>query len=357
MIKTIAVNAIALKSNGALTILNQFINNSDHNKKFIIFINHALKNLYNNTPNIQFVPIENKSYFSRIMWDFYGMKAWLKKNHIKPSCVISLQNTSVNYYNNIMQIIYFHQGIMLDNSKQNTSILYKYIYPFFVFLFYHKNTFFVVQSNWVKEQLNKKFAVSLNKIMVIKPSIPIINVARIEKLQLEHKISLFYPTSAAIHKNYTEILDALIYLKENNIEINNIALYITIERCSDKVFYQKIKQNHLEANIIFLGHLSYEQTLIYYKSCTALVFPSLIETFGLPLLEASLFNKPILTVNKSYAKETLADYSNALFLEPRNTKTWAQAILGIKSIERQSNTIKYSTNWQTLFEYIDNHTR
>lgn len=362
MPKIIAVNAIALTYNGALTILNQFINNSiNHN--IIIFINHELKNHYQDTPNIRFVAIENQSFFSRIKWDFYGMKAWLKKNNIKPSTIISLQNTSVNFSKNTTQVIYFHQGIMLDdtkwsllNPKQIRLAFYKYIYPFFVFMFNHKNTYFVVQSNWVKEALHQKFTIPLKKILIIKPSIPKIVINSITTLPLKHKLSLFYPTSCSVHKNYTEILNALIYLKNNYSNISDIALYITIDKNSDRSFYEQVKQNNLENNIIFLGHLSYEQTLTYYKSCTALVYPSLIETFGLPLVEAAVFHKPIITVNKSYAKETLDKYNNAQFLEPGDNKAWAQAILNIKATDQQCEISNYSTNWKTLFEFVDNVT-
>ena len=40
-----------------------------------------------------------------------------------------------------------------------------------------------------------------------------------------------------------------------------------------------------------------------YNQCKALIYPSLSETLGLPLLEAKKFNIDIITSNKEFAKE------------------------------------------------------
>ena len=45
------------------------------------------------------------------------------------------------------------------------------------------------------------------------------------------------------------------------------------------------------------------------------MFPSRIESFGLPILEAMEFDCPIIAVNKEYAKEVLGDYKEKHFFE------------------------------------------
>jgi glycosyltransferase involved in cell wall biosynthesis len=47
-----------------------------------------------------------------------------------------------------------------------------------------------------------------------------------------------------------------------------------------------------------------------------LIFPSYLETFGLPLLEARFFNAPIAASDRPFAREILEGYSNADFFDP-----------------------------------------
>jgi hypothetical protein len=40
----------------------------------------------------------------------------------------------------------------------------------------------------------------------------------------------------------------------------------------------------------------------YYEKCEGLIFPSLYETFGYPLIEGALLSKPIIAINRNYVK-------------------------------------------------------
>lgn len=51
---------------------------------------------------------------------------------------------------------------------------------------------------------------------------------------------------------------------------------------------------------------------MYSKS--VLVFPSFVESFGMPLLEARMSNSVILASDQNFSREILKDYNNAYFL-------------------------------------------
>ena len=78
--------------------------------------------------------------------------------------------------------------------------------------------------------------------------------------------------------------------------------------------------------IKLIGKISYEKVLEYYKSSDLLVFPSYLETLGLPLLEAQQFNLKILAVNLPYSKEVLENYENVDFLDQKNILEWEKKI-------------------------------
>jgi glycosyltransferase involved in cell wall biosynthesis len=57
---------------------------------------------------------------------------------------------------------------------------------------------------------------------------------------------------------------------------------------------RKVEQVGAEKRVHFLGSIPYRDMLGYYRGAVAFVFPSRIETFGHPLLEAMLAGAPIL---------------------------------------------------------------
>ena len=72
-----------------------------------------------------------------------------------------------------------------------------------------------------------------------------------------------------------------------------------------------IKKHDLSSRVILPGKISEEDKQWYYKNCEAFVFPSLREGFGLPIIEAMRFGKPVFTGNNTSLPEiggTIARY-------------------------------------------------
>ncbi|HJS00842.1 MAG TPA: glycosyltransferase family 1 protein, partial [Flavobacterium sp.] len=66
---------------------------------------------------------------------------------------------------------------------------------------------------------------------------------------------------------------------------------------------QKIQDYKLENRVFLVGIISEADKIFYYKNCLAFAFPSLREGFGLPVLEAMNFGKPIFLSNKTSLPE------------------------------------------------------
>ena len=68
-------------------------------------------------------------------------------------------------------------------------------------------------------------------------------------------------------------------------------------------------------SIICIGNISREE--VFEKYCNSiLVFPSYIETVGLPLLEAKKCNTPIIASDTAFSHELLDSYDNVNFFDP-----------------------------------------
>jgi glycosyltransferase involved in cell wall biosynthesis len=73
-----------------------------------------------------------------------------------------------------------------------------------------------------------------------------------------------------------------------------------------------------------LGYLSEGALQLRYRSAGVLVMPSLVETVGLPLLEAMRFGLPVVAADRPYAHDVCGD--SALFFDPTRPDSLARAL-------------------------------
>lgn len=112
-----------------------------------------------------------------------------------------------------------------------------------------------------------------------------------------------------------------------------------------------ITNKGLSNRIVLPGKISEEDKQWYYQNCEAFVFPSLREGFGLPIIEAMRFGKPVFTSNNTSLPEIGGDI--ARYWDHYDPKYMAHTLLeGLKGIqinkkEYQVKAIKRanSFNW------------
>ena len=348
---TIVVNATALDASGALGILRQFVDNIPvaTQYRWLIFISDKV-DVVSNNPQVDIVPISNvKPLVRRFLWDAFGVKRWLSQRKIVPIATISLQNTGFNCGYNVPNFIYYHQLISLLNFRwrvfnkdQRSLWFYKNIYPVFIRLFLRDTTEIFVQLEYIKDLFAKKFGVNDEKIHVISPTVYIPQDRSIEDITLdEERINLFYPATPFLYKNHSVLVNAI--KSANNTPPK---LYLT---CNSS----EIAISHNDA-LEFLGRIPYERVLSMYKSCDALVFPSYIETYGLPLIEAASLGVPIIAADLPYAREVLEGYDGVMFVSHDDVSAWAEAISKLeKGLRYKPMQMKNRSSWDKLFSIID----
>jgi len=72
-------------------------------------------------------------------------------------------------------------------------------------------------------------------------------------------------------------------------------------------------------SIEFLGNLTDEELIRYYKGCKALIFPG-YEDFGISVVEAQSFGKPVIAYKKGGALETVIEGKTGELFTPQTTK-------------------------------------
>jgi glycosyltransferase involved in cell wall biosynthesis len=140
---------------------------------------------------------------------------------------------------------------------------------------------------------------------------------------LKDKSFLLFVGDNRPHKNIMRIVEAYRILLRKLGERCPFFVFAgpNFERLIKKCGSERVKK------LIFLGPV-YEEVLVsLYKHAVALVYPSLYEGFGLPILEAMSVGTPVITSNCSSMPEVAG--SAALLIDPYNVEQLAGAILKI----------------------------
>jgi glycosyltransferase involved in cell wall biosynthesis len=333
-LKTIIVSATALATSGALTILNEFIDyiSSLKKYKFIMFVPQGIQ--FPEADNICYIAVAKKNWISRIYWDGFGLRKFIKKNKLDYIYTISLQNTSINIRGN--KIVYLHQSLPFVDLKipatniSNVKIwLYKQFYSFFIFLFVDNSTSFIVQAKWLKKILSEKHKIKTDKIYVIKPKGG--GVFTAEKASgykdsvSSQKFNIIYPATPIFYKNHVVLIEAFNILKART-DINDLVLNVTFHEGEHKMFDVLVKRYDLRECVHYLGYLTREQLYKKYEQSSLMVFPSYVETCGLPLLEGASMRLPVIASDLPYANEMLEGYDGVVFVKYDDPHEWAKEI-------------------------------
>ena len=93
--------------------------------------------------------------------------------------------------------------------------------------------------------------------------------------------------------------------------------------------YDLVRSRGLQHRVLFPGFVADEDLSALYSSADVMVFPSLYEGFGLPVLESMACGVPVLASNISCLPEVAG--SAALFVDPRDVEAMSAAMLKLVS--------------------------
>lgn len=304
----IMVFDVPAESGGALSVLEYFYNEYKDDKinEYIFVIS---KPRLEETKNIKVLryPWIKKSWIHRIYFDNFIAPKLIRKNNIDK--VFSLQNVIIPH-TKISQTIYVHNSIPFSEyrfkfNEDKLLWIYQNIIDKSIFKSIKKADKIIVQTQWMKKKCNDMLKIDSDKIEVRVPKIDI-KVKKYFTCTKESISTFFYPASGVEFKNHAVIVKACLELKKQNI--NNYKVIFTLyghENENIETLYKIVNDNNLP--IEFIGNISRTEVFEYYSK-SILIFPSFIETVGLPLIEASLHKSPIIVADCDYSHEVLKEY-------------------------------------------------
>lgn len=302
--------------------------NNDLNNEYIFFVNQESAKIFNFKKDNLKIIVKKFKKLTRlrlISYQQFGLTKTIKKEGINllycPSAAAPI------FYKK--KIITIHDCAYLRFKDEAGLISRVYLWLISLSAKYFSLRIITV-SNFAKQEIMNLLKISAEKITVIfegVPSMPEIDsetlAVTLNKYNLLDKKYFFFIGNLRPRKNIKRLLEAWV-----DFCVDYKDYYLVIAGKNDEAMVERLlKEYDLKNNLVFLGVVSEVGKTALYKGAIALVFPSLYEGFGLPVLEAQSLGIPVLTSNMSSLPEVAGN--GALFVDPYDVKLIS---LGMKEI-------------------------
>jgi glycosyltransferase involved in cell wall biosynthesis len=190
-------------------------------------------------------------------------------------------------------------------------------------------------SEYSKQDIANKVGVPLSKIRVVYNGLrtPAEKDPDLQS-QLELKFSLqngFMLNVGGIHerKNIPRLIQAFAKIVSNenykgNLLITGSASGAPYQEKMRKICDAEVAAAKLEGQVVFTGFISDDELDILLNQASMLIYPSLYEGFGIPILEAMCAGTPVITSNLTAMPEVAGDAG--LLVDPLSVDDMAAAM-------------------------------
>jgi glycosyltransferase involved in cell wall biosynthesis len=137
---------------------------------------------------------------------------------------------------------------------------------------------------------------------------------------------LFFPGHCWPHKNHARLVEAFA-MAIRDLPANTLLVFTGRPFPEDHPAAAAIQAHGLERRVLHLGFRSNLELRALYHGAHALVFPSLFEGFGIPLVEAMIANCPVACSNNTSLPEIAGDA--AVYFDAGKTESIATTLVSI----------------------------
>jgi len=243
--------------------------------------------------NIKYIPIwyTRNDLLAQVIWEKYIIPR--EASELKADLVWSPHPT-VSYIPNIRHIMTVHDVIYwrLPEYIPNWRVrLYVKLLKYAI----TKANKIITISKFSAQEIESVFGISSKNIPIITPASPRFNTNKINPIT--NGKYLFYEGGLDIRKNVPKLIEAFSLIAD---KYPKLKLYIAGNYFKSPIIPnlpELIKQYNLQDKVQLLGYISDEDMTSYIKYAEVLVYPSLYEGFGIPILEGFGLGTPVITSN------------------------------------------------------------
>ena len=367
--KLLVVSAVNLRKGGTLTILRNCLQElselAQRDELRVVALVHDRQLC--DYPNIEYIelPWSVRSWAHRLWCEYVTMHGisrrlgdidlWLSLHDTTPR--VKARRQAV-YCHNSYPFFRWHWHHLWQNYRIVCFALFtKLIYRINL----HRNDFVIVQSQWFREAFQQMFQWDDKMIVVFPPiadpppALPVREGAEcseqasaLQSLRVTAPSltgceedgtikcsgwtrsgggsSFLYPAYPDVHKNFECLCEAARLLEE---EVGEGRFEVLLTTSPDFNRYSRWlhrRWGHVKS-IRFCGFLPKAELEALYASASCLVFPSQVETWGLPISEFAKTGRPMLLADRPYAHETAGGSARTAFFDPDEPQQLKQLML------------------------------
>lgn len=369
----IVVSAVNLRKGGTLTVLCDclsYLSTRDDIVTTALVHDRSLCDY----PRIEYIeiPWSIKGWGRRLWCEYVTMNGISKKMDHIPDLWFSLHDTTPRVRAK-SQAVYCHtsfpflkrrwRDFRMDKKIPLFSMFTKFAYKWFS----KRNDYLVVQQEWFRNGLSDLIHFPKDRIIVSPPSfkpldIPCVSIGNSGKGRKDYVVErgnrklFFYPSTPDCHKNFELVCEA-VYVLEKKYGPDCFRVVFTFDGTENKYASWLINTWGGLNSIDWHGYMSKEDLVQHYADADCLVFTSRIETWGLPISEFKVTDKPMILSDLPYAHETASGFGSVAFCGVDDSDALAtmieEVITGkMDSFEKVpvvSHASPYARSWEELF--------
>lgn len=337
------INACNVHGGGGGVLLRSLLGavcRLDSSVEFVIYVDSRFVFNCLIPPFVTLVPVP-ASLFNRIKVDFF-----LSRSSCEIDVLLCFGNLPPLFSNKSKVSLYLQNRFLIDNFSLNgfsnfTQLRLK-IERIWLRWRISSVDEFIVQSFTMKKLLIP-FLGDSSKVSII-PFVEDEFVPKFSTVLLYPKkhLSLVYVASGEPHKNHKNLILSMCFLAEEGVFPT---LFITLDNSSFPNLCSWINNKVQSYGLKVFNKGSLDRIYIneLYSSADALIYPSFIESFGLPLIEADQLGLPILASELDYVRD---------FVEPVQSFDPSSALSIARAIKRFMNIPEQSTPLQNADDFI-----
>jgi len=313
-------------------------------------------------PGVRYIefPDVKSSWLKRLRFEYYTLKSISKE--MDADLWLSMHDMTPNVTAG-RRVVYCHNPAPFYSLRLRDALmswkfaawvlLYGYLYRVNI----RKNNYVIVQQNWMRREFEHRYG--LNNVVVAHPvsAAEMVRTEAPDARAEDQKFRFFYPAYPRLFKNHELILDAIHILeKEGGFDCE---VWLTLDAQTSPYAKSLVTRYRHLHSVKWLGVLEHSAVLERYRHADCLLFPSKLETWGLPIMEFKTTGCPMIVADLPYARETVGSYKQVAFTRVNDPFYLARlmkgAIQGKEVFARaQGSSIAppFARNWHELWKLL-----
>ncbi len=164
----------------------------------------------------------------------------------------------------------------------------------------------------------------------------------------EPNVQVIFVSRHVFYKNLDVVLGAFPKVVEAFPEAK---LVVVGDGPMKAVWMRRANRLGLGESVDFRGYVSHEEKLHLISESAALVLPSLVEGFGIVILEAFAMKRPVLVSDLPPMNEIVSDHVDGYLLEPSGSDDWTKGMIKVLKNPELASTMGLSGYDKVCKEY------